>query len=221
MIKRMQALAAIAILLTLFAVLSFYVAAHPINNFDTTVTLFMQSQSWDSFLRTTNSIFASSAFRIVYVVLFVIFMVTRRYRRIVYLAAAGISEVISYAIKNVLSRPRPAAGLIKIYDPSTGFSFVSGHTLEYAIIFGFLGMMAIESAKERPIGYLWAAFSFIMPLIVGFGRVYSGAHWLTDTLGSYLLAAVILILLACLLGDAFIKKDSAIELLDDAPQAPG
>lgn len=214
-IKRTHTIIAAAVFLTLFIVLSFYVATHPVNGFDTTVTLFMQSQSWDRFLLITNSIFASLGFRIIYAVLFIIFIVSRQYWRTVFLAAAGLSEAISYAIKNMLARPRPAPGAIKVYDPSTGFSFVSGHTLEYAIIFGSLGVLAFRSAKERPIRYLWAAFSFAISLIIGFGRVYSGAHWLTDIFGSYLLAAAILVLLAHYCSDAFGRKNNLAEATDN------
>lgn len=205
-IKRGYAAGLVSVLLLLFVMLSYYIAKHPVNGFDTHVTLFMQSHSWDRFLRVTNAVIASFAFRIIYLVFMLVFILAKRYFLTVFVVAAPASEIITFIIKTVISRPRPSAGAITIYDPSPGFSFVSGHTLEYTILFGFLGILAIEATEGRPHRYVLASFAFLMPLVVGLGRVYSGAHWLTDVLGSYLLGMAILISMVCLLRRAFEPK---------------
>ncbi|PIW22966.1 MAG: hypothetical protein COW32_01820, partial [Candidatus Aquicultor secundus] len=93
-----------------------------------------------------------------------------------------------------------------LYDHSTGFSYVSGHTLEYTLLFGFLGFLALLSAEGRTSRYVLSAVSFLMPLIVGLGRVYAGAHWVTDVVGGYLLGTAILLTLVCVCRGAFEPK---------------
>lgn len=205
-VKKGYAISLVSVALILFLALAYYVVKNPINSFDTGVTLFMQSHSWDGFLRITNAVIASWSFRIVYLLLALAFILARRYPLVVFVLIAGASEIATTIIKVLIARPRPTAGTIVIYDPRKGFSFVSGHTLEYTLLFGFLGVLALYSAQNHPRRYVWAGLAFLMPLVVGLGRVYSGAHWLTDVIGSYLLGTAILILTVCLFRKAFEPK---------------
>ncbi len=205
-VKKGYAISLVSVALILFLALTYYVVKNPINSFDTGVTLFMQSHSWDGFLRVTNAVIASWSFRIVYLLLAIAFILARRYPLVVFVLIAGASEIVTTIIKVLIARPRPTAGTIVIYDPRKGFSFVSGHTLEYTLLFGFLGILALHSAQNHPRRYVWAGLAFLMPLVVGLGRIYSGAHWLTDVIGSYLLGTAILILTVCLFRKAFEPK---------------
>lgn len=192
--------------LYLFFALTLFVYNNPLLEFDINASQYLQSQGWASPLRYTNAIFGAPAFRLIYLVLIAAFVIAKRYALIVFVVISAASEILTFAIKNTIARPRPTADLVTVYADANSFSFISGHTLEHTLLFGFLGYLALVSASERPKRYILTAILFIMPLIVGLGRVYAGVHWLTDIIGSYLLGAIILLALLTICKGAFEPK---------------
>src|SRR6185312_5538146 len=90
------------------------------------------------------------------------------------------------------SRPDQVQALL----PASGYSFPSGHTFASLAFYGLLGLMlvlSVGSGLKR-----WALTVGIAGIsgLVGFSRVYVGAHWPTDVLGSWLLGAAWLSLLS-------------------------
>lgn len=196
----------VSILLVLFTILSVYVYNHPANAFDLNATRVFQHQTWAGFLVVTNAIFKASAFRLLYVVLIGLFLLMRRYALSTLIAVALASELLTYAVKEIIARPRPTGAAVTLYEHSTGFSYVSGHTVEYTLLFGFLGFFFLLSAEGRTGRYILSAILFLMPFLVGLGRMYSGAHWLTDVAGGYLLGTAILLTLVFICRGAFEPK---------------
>ncbi|MBU0674481.1 MAG: bifunctional DedA family/phosphatase PAP2 family protein [Proteobacteria bacterium] len=65
-----------------------------------------------------------------------------------------------------------------------GYSFPSGHTMAATLLYGLLAaftVIALENWRWR-LGAVLAAFGIV--LLVGFSRVYLGAHYLSDVLGA-------------------------------------
>ncbi len=90
--------------------------------------------------------------------------------------------VSSQAIKQILQIPRPVHTLVR----ETTFSFPSGHATMSVVFFGVLYYLVRHHLKihhER----LLALFAIIFPLLVGFSRIYLGAHWFSDVIGGLLL----------------------------------
>lgn len=200
------ALAGSLLLLVPFFALTLFIYNNPLFEFDLNASRYLQSQGWASPLRYTNSIFGASAFRLVYLVLIAAFIIAKRYALTIFVSISAASEILTFAIKNIIARPRPTADIVTIYADANSFSYISGHTLEHTLLFGFLGFLVLVNASERPKRYILAAILFILPLIVGLGRVYSGVHWITDIIGSYLLGAAILLMLLTLCRGAFEPK---------------
>lgn len=73
-----------------------------------------------------------------------------------------------------------------LFKTPSGFSFPSGHVLVCITFFGFLAVL-ITTNRER----IWrvACYSVVAVLVLSmiFSRLYLGAHWLTDVIGSLLL----------------------------------
>ena len=64
-----------------------------------------------------------------------------------------------------------------------GYSFPSGHTMAATDLYGLLAVFAVlafEAWRHRTLAILWAS---VMALLVGFSRLYLGAHYLSDVLG--------------------------------------
>jgi membrane-associated phospholipid phosphatase len=106
------------------------------------------------------------------------------------LSAAG-SGLINSLLKAVVARPRPQHTDIQSYRQMLTQSFPSGHVTFYVCYFGFLFFVAYALLPRGSMLRRTALTLAALPvLLVGFSRVYLGAHWPSDTLGSYLWSGV-------------------------------
>lgn len=101
------------------------------------------------------------------------------------------SDTTNFLLKELFQQPRPAT-----LDPSVGlmpfshYSFPSGGAQQAALLFGAIGSWA----KRRSV---WIA-CLLMIFFIGFTRVFLGAHFPTDVLGSWTVAALLIALFNCL-----------------------
>ncbi|WP_051689988.1 bifunctional DedA family/phosphatase PAP2 family protein [Pelobacter seleniigenes] len=100
-------------------------------------------------------------------------------------------------LKWTIHLPRP----VSIYDGASAFSFPSGHTTMSVVLYGFLAILIV-----RQIGSAWrwglVSSVVLIAFIIGFSRLYLGAHWLSDVLGGYFIGTS----WATIVGIAYLKK---------------
>lgn len=105
--------------------------------------------------------------------------------------SAGGSGLINTLLKTVVARPRPQNTEIQSYRQMLTQSFPSGHVTFYVCYFGFLFFVAYALLRRGSMVRRLALTLAALPvLLIGFSRVYLGAHWPSDTLGSYLWSGV-------------------------------
>ena len=90
------------------------------------------------------------------------------------LSFAGYFAVPLFKLWVDRARPVFAVPLVK----ETSASFPSGHAVGSAIVFGMLAYLLIRAAPRRWLTIV--TFSSSLIALIGFSRVYLGAHWLSD-----------------------------------------
>jgi membrane-associated phospholipid phosphatase len=107
------------------------------------------------------------------------------------LTSAGGGALINILLKMLIGRPRPTAELVNVYRDLHTDSFPSGHVTFYVCYFGFLFFVAFallpRGSAVRRVALVLTALPV---LLIGFSRVYLGAHWPSDTLGAYLISGL-------------------------------
>ncbi|WP_213953099.1 phosphatase PAP2 family protein [Variovorax sp. dw_954] len=110
--------------------------------------------------------------------------VTRRYFwSLVAFWAIPSGMAVNFAVKHVFMRARPSFGLAQ--QALGTYSFPSGHTEGAMLCYGVL-ICALLSGTPTPARRLAAAACAAMIILVGFSRVYLGAHYFSDVVGAAL-----------------------------------
>lgn len=88
--------------------------------------------------------------------------------------------LLNEAIKLLVHRPRPF--VTGQFVDWSGYSFASGHTIGATLLYGQLALFVVPSIKGRRWRVLTISGAALIVLLVGFGRIALGAHYLTDVL---------------------------------------
>ncbi|MBI4300856.1 MAG: phosphatase PAP2 family protein [Chloroflexi bacterium] len=103
-----------------------------------------------------------------------------------------VADGISYIVKELVSRPRPSAYLVRVTGSESTPSFPSGHAVHFVVIFGLLAFLVPRLfGRGMFVRALQGLLLLLIPF-VGISRVYLGVHWTSDVLGGYLLGILIL-----------------------------
>jgi len=114
----------------------------------------------------------------------VVFLWNRKRRAALTLAlACAGSELVVYFGKAGFGRPRPPAILSVVKELDA--SFPSGHA-NISVALYALGFYLLFRATRSPrLRRLWLTLAFLFPLLIGFSRLYLGAHYLSDVLAGW------------------------------------
>jgi len=109
------------------------------------------------------------------------YLLARRHRRVAgyWLAAVGFALIASPTLGVLLQVPRPELGL----ELRWPWSFPSGNALGATVVYGFLAIALARGLTRRWRWTPYAAAAFLIGA-VALARLYFGAEWLTDLIGS-------------------------------------
>lgn len=122
-----------------------------------------------------------------------LFFLYRHYREAIYILLTPVSAIINSGVKLVVGRPRPSSNLVQILATEHDASFPSGHVSFYTVFFGLLFILLFYTPNiPKIIRWIVQAISLFLIITISLSRVYLGVHWVTDTIGGYLLGLIIL-----------------------------
>lgn len=189
----------IVIIIT-FGVLTYFAKSYSHFKFDLPITLAIQqfNPPWFHNLMVFISRRDNEYWGIVTILILTILLILRSRLKdtlILLLSSTGVL-VLSLLIKTLVHRPRPDAELINQIGVITKFdSFPSGHVLHSMGLFGFLLFLVHIRLKRSVYRHILEIFLISIIILMGISRIYLGAHWFSDTLGSYLIGTVWLYLM--------------------------
>jgi len=107
----------------------------------------------------------------------------RRFGWVVVLGAAVLGgALLNRLLKYFFHRPRPYFD-----DPIltlTSYSFPSGHTMMATVLYGAIAACLVAMTSDWRKRLVIVGGAVVLILIVGFSRIYLGAHYLSDVLGA-------------------------------------
>jgi len=187
----------LALQLTLFGLLAWFIHIHPILPLDVAIThAFQQNQApWLHIAMLVISYPGSSLLLPVLVILTMIVFWTIGVRLEAAFVAglSAVSLLLNLLIKVQVSRPRPTGHLVHIIQTAIGYSFPSGHVMAYIAYWGLLfcfGVILFTGRHWWRTDLLTTSAAFVV--LIGPSRVYLGDHWASDVLGAYLIGGVLL-----------------------------
>jgi undecaprenyl-diphosphatase len=122
-----------------------------------------------------------------------LFAARRLWIEALWIVGSQAASVVTLTLKDLVDRARPSPELVGVIAPLGDPSFPSGHVVQYTALFGTAFFLVYVLA--RPSTRRTAALSALaIPIaLVGPSRLYLGQHWLSDVLGGYAVAAMLLV----------------------------
>lgn len=120
----------------------------------------------------------------------VLFVMGLRTEAVLLLISAAGGAGLWFWLEQFVDRPRPSPELVRVMVDLHSGSFPSGHVLNLMGIFGFLiylGVVLLADVRWRAVVIVALGLPI---LLVGFARVYEGAHWPSDVLGGFLIGGI-------------------------------
>lgn len=112
----------------------------------------------------------------------------RTWRITAFLALVGLLRVLGTTLKPIFESPRPMMTedvRMRISETSEGFGYPSGHSMTAAMIAAVGAVVVWNATPDKRIRGAALTLAVVLMLLVGWSRVWSGAHWPTDVLGGW------------------------------------
>src|SRR3990167_2890294 len=167
----------------------------------------IRTPRWDTIFITITLIGMPKTIMLISVFITAGFALKKQWRTAIHFFAGLIIAVGATEIFKKLSHsPRPRG----FEFVATSSSFPSGHTTLSFVVFGLLAFFIAQIISKNTRWIVYTAASLLI-LSVAFSRVYLGAHWVSDIVGSFLLGFSIV--LCCIVAYRRMpNKKSALQL---------
>ena len=118
----------------------------------------------------------------------IFFVLRRGWNRLVALIVTMVGgALLNVTLKHFFQRERPVFEnpLVTI----STFAFPSGHAMGATLLYGLLALIALRFVRPVRQRIMICAAAALLILLIGFTRIYLGAHFLTDVLAAFAIAS--------------------------------
>ena len=99
-----------------------------------------------------------------------------------------ISGILNVALKNIFARERP--DILRLIN-ETNYSIPSGHAMINASLYAMLFLLILKFIKNKVLLVTLSTACAMLPVAIGYSRVYLGVHYAGDVLGGWLIGVAI------------------------------
>jgi len=127
-------------------------------------------------------------------------IIRKMYLEAVFVVATLSSVLLAAVLKVLVGRPRPPSFSLNpadLFPAFNQYSYPSGHVLFVVVFFGFLAFLAWMHLSGW-LRVISIAVCGALIVLIAPSRIYLGAHWASDVIGSYLIGTFWLIILVLL-----------------------
>lgn len=183
----------LGLLLISFSILLWSILNGKIVSFDSTIYNLVTFNMSDTVTTIYKVItfFGSTVF-IVSLVIFFLVILFKNKRGIIIAICLIVSTILNNVIKVIIKRERPLD--LMLVEEST-YSFPSGHTMASVSLYGLLIYLIWQTKWHKNIKILLTSFLSILIIAIGLSRIYLGAHYASDVIGSVIVSTIWLIIL--------------------------
>ena len=142
-------------------------------------------------------------------------LVKRQVQTSLFLIMVLILRLLGTQLKPLFDSPRPTADLVRVLETFEGTGYPSGHSMTVAMVATMFVLIAWRYLTHRPINWTITAISLVAVVLVGWSRIWAGAHWPSDVLGGWSFG-IALVLLAWIASNFIatsdlVRRDTAAE----------
>ena len=194
-------IAILFVIMLAFAILLSYAAARfPVLPFDLKSYEELQEQASPLFNRLMQGVsdLGDEAFAVTLTaIVMATFALRHKWLEAIFMLATTSSVLLTFVLKDLIQRTRPfplaqnATGLIHSINE---YSYPSGHVLFFVVFFGFFAYLAWMHFAGR-VRVIVITICVALIVLIGPSRVFLGAHWASDVVGSYIIGAIWLFVL--------------------------
>lgn len=112
----------------------------------------------------------------------------RRLEAVFIAVLPALAALLTWLLKVLIDRPRPGSELLD----NGGLSFPSGHVTYAVILFSLLFYLLPKLMDSSGLMVALRILMVLIIVLIAVSRVYLGAHWPSDVLGSFVLGVLLL-----------------------------
>lgn len=138
-------------------------------------------------------------------------VVSRNVRLSLFLVLVLVLRLAGVLLKPAFDSPRPTSDVVQLLKPFEGTGYPSGHSMTAAMVATMLILLVWNYSR-----ILWLQLAVTITMIgvailVGWSRIWSGAHWPSDVLGGWCYG-VAMVLLAWIASSAIASRYETAQL---------
>lgn len=115
----------------------------------------------------------------------------RAWMDVMFLAVLLLLRLVATILKSLFDSPRPVEELVEVRGVFDGMGYPSGHAVTASTMALGLSIIAWRWIPSRAGASSVIGLLMLLGMMVGWARVWSGAHWPSDVLGGFAFGALI------------------------------